>query len=146
MFVLTGFVAYNLAAWFANDSYDKELLNAAHAVAARLTEDRKGIVADLPDAVQAVLKHNDTDNFFYQILNTDKVRLAGDAILPMPLHDVNTDIPAFRNAVVNGHDVRIARDPECREGGGRGECDNRRRAANPDLCRHAEGGVGTMNP
>lgn len=109
MFVLTGFVAYNLAAWFANDSYDKELLNAAHAVAARLTEDRKGIVADLPDAVQAVLRHKDRDDFFYQVLSLEKVRLAGDAILPMPIKEVNTDIPAYRNAVVNGHDVRIAR-------------------------------------
>lgn len=109
MFVLTGFVAYNLAAWFANDSYDKELLNSAHAVAARLTEDHNGIVADLPLAVQAVLRHNDRDEFFYQVLSTEKVRLAGDAILPTPRLDVNTDVPAFRNSVVNGHDVRIAR-------------------------------------
>lgn len=109
MFVATGFLAYNLAAWFANDSYDQELLNAAHAVAARLSEDKDGLVADLPDAVQEVLRHNDRDNFFYQVLSPSKQRLAGDAILPMPVNDVNTDTPSFRNSVVNGHKVRIAR-------------------------------------
>ncbi len=109
MFVLTALIAYNLAAWFANDSYDKELLNAAHAVAARLSKDENGLVADLPTAVQEVLRHNDRDEIFYQVLSTAKVRLAGDAILPMPANDINTDKPSFRNAVVNFHNVRIAR-------------------------------------
>lgn len=109
MFVLTALIAYNLAAWFANDSYDKELLNAAHAVAARLSKDENGLVADLPTAVQEVLRHNDRDEFFYQVLSPAKTRLAGDAILPMPINDINTDKPSFRNAVVNSHNVRIAR-------------------------------------
>lgn len=109
MFALTALIAYNLAAWFANDSYDKELLNAAHAVAARLSKDANGLVADLPAAVQEVLRHNDRDQFFYQVLNPRRERLAGDAILPMPVTEINTDTPSFRNAVVNSQSVRIAR-------------------------------------
>lgn len=109
MFVLTALVAYNLAAWFANDAYDKELLNAAHAVAARLSKDEHGLVAELPTAVQEVLRHNDTDEFFYQVLTPQKERVAGDALLPMPQNDVNTDVPSYRNAVVNSRKVRIAR-------------------------------------
>lgn len=109
MFVLTALIAYNLAAWFANDSYDKELLNAAHAVAARLSKDENGLVADLPSAVQEVLRHNDRDEFFYQVLSPTKERLAGDAVLPMPVNDINTDTPGFRNAVVNSRNVRIVR-------------------------------------
>lgn len=109
MFVLTALIAYNLAAWFANDSYDKELLNAAHAVAARLSKDENGLVADLPVAVQEVLRHNDRDQFFYQVLSPEKERLAGDAVLPMPINEINTDRPSFRNAVVNSQKVRMAR-------------------------------------
>lgn len=109
MFVATSFIAYNLAAWFASDSYDQELLNAAHAVAARLTEDDEGLVAELPDAVQEVLRHNDQDNFYYQVLSTKHIRLAGDAVLPMPQGNTDTDTPSFRNSVLNGHPVRIAR-------------------------------------
>ena len=109
LFVLTALIAYNLAAWFANDSYDKELLNAAHAVAARLTKDRENLVAELPSAVQEVLRHNDRDQFFYQVLNTNKERLAGDAILPIPEGDIDTERPSFRDSVVNSHKVRIAR-------------------------------------
>ncbi len=109
MFVLTALIAYNLAAWFANDSYDKELLNAAHAVAARLSKDKTGLVADLPTAVQEVLRHNDRDEFFYQVLNPQRERVAGDAILPMPVKEINTDTPSFRNAVVNSRNVRIVR-------------------------------------
>lgn len=109
IFVLTAFIAYNLAAWFASDSYDKELLSAAHAVAARLSKDQNGIVAELPTAVQAILKHNDRDEFFYQVLSTSGVRVAGDAALPMPINNINTDKPSFRSAVFNSQNVRIAR-------------------------------------
>lgn len=109
MFVVSAFIAYNLAAWFANDSHDKELLNAAHAVAARLTEDDDGLVAELPDAVQEVLRHNDQDDFYYQVLSTQLKRLAGDAVLPMPIGNTNTDEPSFRDSILNGRPVRIAR-------------------------------------
>jgi two-component system, OmpR family, sensor histidine kinase TctE len=109
MVTISTLVAYNLAAWFANEANDRELLNAAHAVAARLSEDSRGIVADLPKAVQAVLRHNDMDKFFYQVLNDEQVRLAGDAVLPMPVTSTHSDAPRFRYAKVNGEEVRMAR-------------------------------------
>jgi two-component system sensor histidine kinase TctE len=109
MLLLTTVVAYNMAASFANGANDRELLNAAHAVAARLTEDKNGLVAELPKPVQAVFRHNDRDKFFYQVLDVGGTRLAGDAVLPMPITDTDTDIPRFRNSVVNGMEVRMAR-------------------------------------
>lgn len=109
MLVLSTVVAYNMAAWFANSAYDRELLNAAHAVAARLTEDEEGLVAELPEDVQAVVRHNDRDNFYYQVLDMEGRRLAGDAILPMPTTTLDTDLPRFRSGTVNEMDVRMAR-------------------------------------
>lgn len=111
LFVFSTLIAYNLAAGFASDAYDQELLNAAHAVAARLIEDDEGdgLVAELPKAVQAVLRHNNQDTFFYQVLDTDMKRLAGDAVLPMPASSTESDVPRFRLAQVNGVHMRIAR-------------------------------------
>ncbi len=109
LLVVSTLIAYNLAAWFAGDANDQELLNGAHNVAARLTENKKGLVAELPKNVQAVLRHNDRDKFFYQVLSTENVRLAGDAILPMPTSPTDTEIPRFRGGVVNGMQVRMAR-------------------------------------
>lgn len=102
-------IAYNLAAWYANDASDHELLNGAHNVAARLTEDENGIVAELPENVQDVLRHNDRDKFFYQVLSLKNVRLAGDAVLPLPRMSTPDELPKFRNATVNGMEVRMAR-------------------------------------
>lgn len=117
-FVISTAVAYTLAAWFANEASDHELLNAAHAVAARLTQDGDGLVAELPHAVQEVLRHNDRDKFFYQVLNTQHERLAGDALLPMPISNTNTDVPRFRDTKVEGMDVRMVRIRVPLHGGG----------------------------
>lgn len=117
LFLFSTVVAYSLAAWFANDAYDHELVSAAHAVAARLTVDDENIVAELPPAVQAVLRHNDEDNCYYQVLSLNGKRLAGDAFLPMVSSDTTGDVdsvpgvdrPVLRYSQVNGGRVRIAR-------------------------------------
>lgn len=77
-------VAYNLASQYANDAYDAYLLNSSDSIAARLGRNEKGIiVADLPLAAQAILRHN-RDKFYYQIVDNKGHRLTGDAVLPMP--------------------------------------------------------------
>lgn len=109
MFVISTVAAYNLAAWFASEANDQDLLSSAHNVAARLWEDKNGMVAELPKNVQAVLRHNDRDHFYYQVLDEHNQRLTGDAQLPMPVTSTDTDVPRFRNAVFNGVPIRMAR-------------------------------------
>jgi two-component system sensor histidine kinase TctE len=109
LFTASSIVAYNLAAWCANEANDQELLSSAHNVAARLYEDKNGVVAELPKAVQAVLRHDDRDSFYYQVLDEHNQRLTGDGYLPMPTSDTQTDVPRFRDAEVNRQPVRMAR-------------------------------------
>lgn len=109
LFFISTFIAYNMAAWFANEASDRELLNATHAVAARLNDDESGLVAELPKAVQAVLRHDENDRFFYQVLNEKCERLSGDAILPMPTGDLQTDEPRFKYGKVDNVEVRMVR-------------------------------------
>jgi two-component system sensor histidine kinase TctE len=103
-------VAYFLAVNFANDAYDRVLLNSADSVAARLRVRDDKIVADLPAAAQAILRHTERDRFYFQVVSaTDLKRILGDAILPKPIGDTSTYKPRFRYATVNGAPVRMAR-------------------------------------
>src|SRR5579883_2656418 len=90
-------VAYYFAVWFANDECDHQLLNSADSVCARLKFDGKNIVVDLPPSAQAILRHNDRDKFYYQILKKDGTRISGDAVLPAP-RNLSCDHPPPRYA------------------------------------------------
>jgi two-component system sensor histidine kinase TctE len=103
------FLAFLFAERFTNDSYDTFLENSADSIVARLERDQKGvIIADLPAAAQAVLRHHGIDKFYYQIVDSRGNRIAGDSVLPLP---IGTDRSAahFRNAVVEGNHVRMCR-------------------------------------
>ncbi|HNM52016.1 MAG TPA: sensor histidine kinase N-terminal domain-containing protein, partial [Candidatus Obscuribacter sp.] len=64
-------VAYQMAAAFASDAYDGQLVNSAAAVAARLRFDGVQVSVDLPPAAQAILRHNSNDKLYYQVLELD---------------------------------------------------------------------------
>lgn len=102
-------IAYSMAAGFANDAYDHELINSADSVVARLKLQGNRVVVDLPPAAQAILRHNDLDKFYYQVLRANGERISGDALLPAPRHNLDADAPVFRYAQLNGHDIRMAR-------------------------------------
>ncbi|HEY9787678.1 MAG TPA: sensor histidine kinase N-terminal domain-containing protein, partial [Candidatus Obscuribacterales bacterium] len=109
LWLISAAVAYYLAAGFANRAYDRLLINSADSVAARLKSDGDNIIVDLPPAAQAILRHNDRDKFYYQILRKDGTRIAGDAVLPGPIKRLATVQPVLRNAMLNGSEIRIAR-------------------------------------
>lgn len=109
LWIVSAVVAFYLAIWFANESYDQELVNSADSVAARVKSDASKILVDLPPAAQAILRHNDRDRFYYQILKTDGTRISGDAVLPGPLMKLESQLPVLRYAKVDGRVVRMAR-------------------------------------
>lgn len=98
-----------MAANFASDAYDGQLVNSAAAVAARLRFDGVQITVDLPPAAQAILRHNTSDKLYYQVLEIDGSRISGDAILPKPQTNLESDKPVFRYSNLNGEKIRIAR-------------------------------------
>ena len=101
-------IAYYLAVGFANDAYDRELLNSADSVAARLRSNGKLVWADLPPAAQAVLRYKTKDKFYYQITQLDGRRISGD-VLPEPLHNLQSRKPFFRYFDVNSEKLRAVR-------------------------------------
>jgi two-component system sensor histidine kinase TctE len=106
---VTACCAYFLAQHMAYKNFDRELLNSADSVVARLRSNPVKIWIDMPAAAQAVLRHNNQDKIYYQVLKTDGVRISGDAFLPKPLRNLDSLAPTFRFSVVNGERVRIVR-------------------------------------
>lgn len=109
IWLLTACGAYFLAEHFANNAFDRELLNSADSVVARLRSDPVKIWVDMPPAAQAILRHNYRDRIYYQVLNPDGTRISGDAILPKPIRNFDSPVPSFRYAKLDGQDVRIVR-------------------------------------
>ncbi len=109
IWLLTACGAFFLAEHFANRTFDRELLNSADSVIARLRSDPVKIWIDLPPAAQAILRHNYRDKIYYQVTKPDGTRISGDAFLPKPRKPFDSPVPSFRYAKLNGVDIRIVR-------------------------------------
>jgi two-component system, OmpR family, sensor histidine kinase TctE len=109
LWFISALVAFYLAVGFANSAYDHGLANSADSVAARLRSDGERILVDLPPAAQAILRHNDKDKFYFQILRKDGTRISGDSILPLPVSRLDAEQPIFRYAKLDGREIRMAR-------------------------------------
>jgi two-component system sensor histidine kinase TctE len=107
MCLASSVVAYYLASYFANDSYDRNLINTAGSVAARVRIGTNSVAdLDLPPAALAILQHTyPNDKFYYQVLNSDFTRLAGDAL---PSVRLDSSIPYLSYVKFNGETLRVA--------------------------------------
>lgn len=85
------------------------LLKSAESIAGRVGRNEAGIVvADIPSAAQAILRHSAKDSFYYQIADSFGHRLTGDAVLPLPRDTAETG-PKFRMIDVDGRAARMCR-------------------------------------
>ena len=107
--VVTACLGYFLASSYANDTFDRELLNTADSVIARLRLDPIRVWVDMPPAAQAILRHNYRDKVYFQVLKRDGTRISGDAILPKPIGHLDATGPRFRNVKLNGEAMRMVR-------------------------------------
>jgi len=99
-------VSYPLSVQLANDAFDRELLNSADSVAARVKVVDGKIAVDLPPAAQAILRYNNKDRFYYQVATEAGRNIAGDDI-PLPAQESKPDQPFFRYDNLKGSPVRI---------------------------------------
>jgi two-component system, OmpR family, sensor histidine kinase TctE len=105
LWLINSLIAYPIAVQIANNAYDRELLNSADSVVARVRVRDGRIGVDLPPAAQAILRYNNNANFFYQVF-TESQNLAGDKIpLPPELPEVGN--PTFRYDTLKGQRVRV---------------------------------------
>lgn len=105
--LISTIVANFLGVSVARNIYDKQLLNSADSVAARIKTRDDKLTVDLPPAAQAILRHNYHDEFYFQVLSPDGKRISGDPDLP-PLEPSNTSSePTFRTVNLKGKELRV---------------------------------------
>lgn len=107
LWAINSVVAYNLSIGLSRQIFDSQLLNSADSVISRIKIKDEKVTADLPPAVLTVLRHNFKDKFFYQILNPDGSRIAGDLEIPFSQADVEDKSPVFKTMMVEGMELRI---------------------------------------
>ncbi|CAN5512629.1 sensor histidine kinase [soil metagenome] len=90
----------------ARDIYDKQLLNSADSVVARIRTKENQITVDLPPSARNILRHNNHDEFYYQVLSPDGQVVFGDKNLPSPAMPIDGE-PSFRTTNVNNRELRV---------------------------------------
>ncbi|MBN9395346.1 MAG: sensor histidine kinase N-terminal domain-containing protein [Candidatus Melainabacteria bacterium] len=112
LWIIDAFWAYGLGIHFAEAAFDRELVSSADSVAARIKIVDGRVKVDLPPAAQAILRHDNVDTFYYQVLGTDNRLVHGDKILPLPEKPANlrsgNDAPKLRSVKVGGDVLRLA--------------------------------------
>jgi two-component system sensor histidine kinase TctE len=93
---------------FANETYDRELLNSADSVAVRTSHKGGEYQIDLPPYVRAILRHDNTDSFYYQIFSSDRKRISGDDNMPPLPGALRLGEPKFTDGSIDGTKVRVA--------------------------------------
>ena len=107
--VLTWLVAQGLA----NPPFDRELATKvrqlAHEVSYRATPTGKAEAAfHLPAAAAEILRADEGDSLWFQVMGSRGETLEGDARLPVPTDDAPPGEVRFRDDVLDGTDVRVA--------------------------------------
>lgn len=104
--VLSTFAAHSIGLSLAREIYDKQLLNSADSVVARIKRRNEKITVDLPPAAQSILRHNYRDQFYYQVLSSRGKIIFGDKDLPSPPEEFTGD-PYFRTMTIGNNELRI---------------------------------------
>lgn len=99
--------SYYLGIGLAREVYDRQLVNSADSVVARIRTKDGTITTDLPQAAKFILQHNGRDQFYYQVISPEGKLLSGDKLLPSPPAINPGDAPIFRTMTLKGMQVRI---------------------------------------
>ena len=103
---LTWWVAQGIAA----KPYDRALEYNLRAMAQLVQFDPRGVDFTLTREAQDLMRSDDTDLVYYQVLGPKGYAIAGEADLPIPLGDQapNLDVPLLRDDMMRGDEVRVA--------------------------------------
>jgi two-component system, OmpR family, sensor histidine kinase TctE len=99
------FIAW-LAGQVSYQIYDEQLLNSADSIVARIESDKDRIKVNLPPDAQRMCRHEDKDNFYYQVSRSGgKVIDCDEYILPPPKR-ARLGKPMFYQSYIKGVKVR----------------------------------------
>lgn len=103
-------LTYLVAKSIANQPFDHALDNAAVVLAQHIRSVDGRVVTRLPDIAQDLLRADEVDHVYYQIVGTRGELVDGDADLPRPPAgmQISTAQVHFRDEVMRGDEVRVA--------------------------------------
>lgn len=101
-------LSYFVALHYANEAYDRWLLDSARSLMQEINVKEQQIFVELPDAALEIFKWDDQDKTYFKIISENKGVLAGDSFVPEPF-DEKTDWsrPVFFNDIIRGEPVRV---------------------------------------
>ncbi|HVK95377.1 MAG TPA: sensor histidine kinase N-terminal domain-containing protein [Noviherbaspirillum sp.] len=104
-------ITYLVAKNIANHPFDRALDDRVIVVSQQVQEIGGKTVAQLSSSAHDILRADDIDNIYFQVLGPKGEYVAGDRDLPAPPLEeerVPTGAIRFRNETMRGHEIRVA--------------------------------------
>ncbi len=103
-------ITYLVAKSIANQPFDHALEDSVTVLAQQVKEVDGRVVSRLPGPARDILRADDVDHIYIQIVGPDKEHVDGDRDLPLPIDEdrYRTGTVHFRNDVLHGTQVRVA--------------------------------------
>jgi two-component system sensor histidine kinase TctE len=103
-------VTYLVAKSIANGPYDRALESSAIVLSQQVREVNGRVTLQLPLSAREILRADETDNVYYQVVGRRGEYVAGDHDLPLPAEDDegHAGLVSLRDDRVAGNDVRVA--------------------------------------
>jgi two-component system, OmpR family, sensor histidine kinase TctE len=104
-------ITYLVAKSIANHPFDRALDDHVVVLAQQVKEVNGKVVAQLSSSARDILRADDVDNVYFQILGPRGEHIDGDRDLPMPQAEeekLSTGSVQFRNDTLRGNEIRIA--------------------------------------
>ncbi|SOZ60576.1 putative sensor histidine kinase [Cupriavidus taiwanensis] len=103
-------VTYLVAKSIANGPFDRALEASAIVLSQQVREVNGRVTLQLPLSAREILRADETDNIYYQVVGKRGEYIAGDQDLPLPSEDDqgHAGLVSLRDDRVAGNDVRVA--------------------------------------
>jgi len=103
-------VTYLVAKSIANGPYDRSLEASAIVLSQQVREVNGRVTLQLPLSAREILRADETDNIYYQVVGKHGEYVAGDHDLPLPTEEEegHAGLVSLRDDRVAGNDVRVA--------------------------------------
>ncbi len=100
-------ISFYLVQNFSEQYFDWDLVNSADSVVGRMRAQGEKVVIDLPASAQAILKKDDSDKFYFSVIDESRGVISGDKNLPPPAAHLEEDKPQISTGTIAGETVRI---------------------------------------
>ncbi len=103
-------VTYLVAQSIANAPFDRSLENSVQAIAQQIKTIDGAISLTLPMSARQILRADENDTIYFQVIGQRGELIAGDRDLPLPIDGdrLHSGVVTYRDSRIAGNEVRIA--------------------------------------